>query len=154
MKKIGIVDTTFSRYDMVKEAIDELYSTGSGFEIIQKTVPGIKDLPVECKILFDTDHCDIVMAFGMPGPMPIDKQCAHESSIGLIITQLLTNKHIIEVFVYEDEADSDEALKNICVNRARKHARNVYYMLFNPSYLMEYRGMGLRQGGIDEGSVE
>ena len=102
MKIIGIVDTTFSRVDMGKAAIDELKNTGTGFRIERYTVPGVKDLPVACKKLFEEKNCDIVMALGMPGPKDIDKVCAHEASTGLIQVQILTNKHIIEVFVHMD----------------------------------------------------
>jgi riboflavin synthase len=153
MKKVGMVDTTFSRVDMLTEAEDELHSMGHGIEIVKRTVPGIKDLPVECKILLEKENCDIVMAFGMPGNMPIDKMCADEASNGIITVQLMTNKHIIEVFVHEDEAKNEKELKELAINRAREHARNVYYMLFNPSYLSANKGMGLRQGGKDKGPV-
>ena len=102
MKHIGIADTTFARVNMKKHAINTIQSLTSHIKIHNYTVPGIKDLPVACKILFDTYNCDIAMALGMPGAQPIDKQCAHEASLGLIHTQLLTNKHIIEVFVHED----------------------------------------------------
>ena len=103
MKLIGIADTTFARYDMGRAAIDELQKTGTGFRIIRVTVPGMKDLPVACKKLIEEQHCDICMALGMPGPMPKDKMCADEASNGLIRAQLMTNTHIIEVFVHEDE---------------------------------------------------
>ena len=95
MKIIGIADTTFARYDMAIAAIDELKSNITDFKIIRYTVPGIKDLPVACKKLFEEKNCDIVMALGMPGSKPIDKQCSHEASMGLIQTQLICNKHII-----------------------------------------------------------
>ena len=49
----------------------------------------------------------------MPGSQPIDKQCAHEVSTGLIQAQLLTNTHIIEVFVYEDEVVTDKELARL-----------------------------------------
>ena len=65
MKKIGILDTTFARYDMARDAIDEIKSNVTGIKIIRVTVPGIKDLPVACKKLLE--ECDIVMALGMPG---------------------------------------------------------------------------------------
>src|SRR5512137_2433058 len=121
MKRIGIADTTFARYDMAQVAINELQSLTAGFKIIRYTVPGIKDLPVACKKLFDEHTCDIVMALGMPGPKSIDKQCAHEASMGLIYTQLLCNKHIIEVFVYEDETQNDKDLAKLANQRAREH---------------------------------
>ena len=99
MKLIGVVDTMFARLDMGGAAIDELKHMGTGFKVIRRTVPGIKNLPVEAKKLIEEDKCDIVIALGMPGAQAIDKQCAHEASTGIIAAQLMTNKHIIEVFV-------------------------------------------------------
>ena len=154
MKKIGIADTTFARYDMAHSAIQELHSTGTGFKIIRYTVPGIKDLPVACKKLFDEQECDLVIALGMPGAMPIDKQCAHEASLGLIQTQLLSNKHIIEVFVHEDEASDEKGLAWLADKRAREHAINAYDLLFRPYRLTEKAGKGLRQGFEDIGPIK
>ena len=154
MKKIGIADTTFARFDMGKAAIDELKSNRSGFKIIRYTVPGIKDLPVACKKLFDKQNCDLVMALGMPGAEPIDKQCAHEASTGLIQTQLLCNKHIIEVFVHEDEAGSEKELAWLADKRSREHALNALDLLFKPENLIKNAGKGLRQGYEDAGSIE
>ena len=154
MKKIGIVDTTFARFDMGKAAIDELKSNRSGFKIIRYTVPGIKDLPVACKKLFDEESCDLVMALGMPGAEPIDKQCAHEASTGLINTQLLCNKHIIEVFVHEDEAENERELAWLANKRSREHALNALNLLFKPENLIKNAGKGLRQGYEDAGSIE
>lgn len=154
MKRIGIADTTFARYDMASAAINELQSHTTGFKIIRYTVPGIKDLPVACKKLFDEQGCDMVMALGMPGAQPIDKQCAHEASTGLIQTQLLCTKHIIEVFVYEDEAPTDKELARLADRRAREHARNVIDLLFHPENLMKHAGHGLREGFKDAGPVQ
>ena len=83
-KRIGVADTTFARVDMAAVAIDELKATGTGFVVERYTVPGVKDLPVACKRLFEERDCDIVMALGMPGGEEIDKVCAHEASQGLI----------------------------------------------------------------------
>jgi riboflavin synthase len=141
--KIGIADTTFARYDMGKAAIDELHRWVSA-TIERYTVPGIKDLPVASKKLIEESGCDIVMALGMPGPKPIDRQCAHEASTGLIITQLMTNKHIIEVFVYEDEAPSDKELARLADARTREHAQNVFKLLNNR--LTAEAGKGKREG--------
>ena len=153
MKKIGIADTTFARYDLAKSAIDELKSQDTGFKIVRYTVPGIKDLPVACKKLFEERDCDIVMALGMPGSKPIDKQCAHEASIGLIQTQLMCSKHIIEVFVHEGEAGDEKELAWLSDRRAREHALNVINLLFHPESLAKQAGKGLREGFEDAGSV-
>ena len=154
MKIIGIADTTFARYDMGRSAIDELQKAGTGFRIVRYTVPGVKDLPVACKKLIEEQNCDIVMALGMPGPKQKDKMCAHEASTGLIRAQLMTNKHIIEVFVHEDEAESDEELAFLADRRAREHALNVYDLLFRPESLTKRAGTGLRQGFADAGPVK
>ena len=153
MKLIGIADTTFARYDIGSSAIDELKSNATGFKIIRYTVPGIKDLPVACKRLFDEQNCDIVIALGMPGSKPIDKQCAHEASTGLIQTQLMCNKHILEVFVHEDEAEDDKTLAWLADRRAREHALNCLDLLFKPEKLTSSTGKGLREGFRDAGPL-
>jgi riboflavin synthase len=109
---------------------------------------------VACKKLIEEKDCDIVIALGMPGAKPIDKQCAHEASSGLIQVQLLTNKHIIEVFVHEDEAEDERELAWLMDSRAREHAINVYRMLFKPEAMTKQAGKGLRQGFEDAGPVE
>ena len=154
MKKIGVVDTTFARYDMAKAAIDELKSNDTGFKIIRYTVPGVKDLPVACKKLFEERECDIVIALGMPGPMPIDKQCAHEASLGLMQTQLMCNKHILEVFVHEDETKDEKELVWLADKRAREHALNALDLLFHPNNLTKNAGKGLREGFEDAGPLK
>ncbi len=154
MKIIGIADTTFARVDMASEAIAELKATGTGFRIERYTVPGVKDLPVACKKLFEERKCDIVIALGMPGAQPIDKVCAHEASAGLIQVQLMTNRHIIEVFVHEDEAKGHKELKKLASNRAREHAVNAYDLLFRPERLTKMAGTGQRQGLADAGRID
>ena len=153
MKKIGVVDTTFARYDMAKAAIDELKKNATNIKIERYTVPGIKDLPVAAKKLIEEKNCDIIMAFGMPGKEAIDKQCAHEASLGLIAVQLLTNTHVIEVFVHEDEAKDEKELKWLAERRAREHALNVISLLFNPEELTKKAGTGQRQGFEDAGPL-
>jgi riboflavin synthase len=154
MKRIGIADTTFARYDMAKTAIDEISNNATGFKILRYTVPGMKDLPVACKKLFDEQACDIVLALAMPGAQPIDKQCAHEASLGLIQAQLLCNKHIIEVFVHMDEASTEKELVLLTNKRVREHALNVIDLLFKPDSLTKNAGKGLRQGFEDAGSLK
>jgi riboflavin synthase len=154
MKKIGIVDTTFSRVNMGKEAVDELKSMGTGFRVVRRTVPGVKDLPVASKKLIEEEGCDIVIALGMPGREPIDKTCAHEASQGIIQAQLMTNTHILEVFVHMDEVSDDRSLVELAVRRTREHARNAYLLLFRPDELVKQAGTGQRQGFEDAGPAE
>ena len=149
--RVGIADTTFARYDMAQSAIDELRRWMSA-HIERYTVPGIKDLPVAAKKLIEERGCDIVMVLGMPGSQPIDKQCAHEASTGLIQAQLLTNTHIIEVFVYEDEVVTDKELARLADARTREHAQNVYKLLFDR--LTAEAGKGKREGFADTGAVD
>lgn len=149
MVKIGIVDTMFSRVDMGAIALDEL--KGYDVDAVRRTVPGIKDLPVECKRLLM--ECDVVMALGMVGGAPIDTQCAHEASIGIQHAKLMTGKHIIEVFVHENEAWSEREFFEICNNRVRKHAHNAINIVLHPEKMVEQAGKGKRQGKEDEGPI-
>ena len=149
--KVGIADTTFARVNMGRFAIDELKKHGS-VVIERYTVPGVKDLPVACKKLFDEYRCDICMALGMPGGKEKDRMCAHEASTGLIQCQLMTNRHIIEVFVHEDEAADDGELAWLAEQRAREHAVNVM-KLMRPGTLEREAGSGQRQGFADAGTA-
>ena len=150
---IGIADTTFANIDMAKFAIG-IIKNNSKNKIVRYTVPGIKDLPVACKKLFEEDRCDIVMAFGMPGPMPIDKQCSHEASIGIQQAQLMANKHILEVFVHMDESKSSKELFDIAKNRSEKHALNALALLKGKTELTKFAGTGRRQGKEDIGALK
>ena len=151
--KIGIADTTFSRVNMAEFAADAI-KKNSNNQIERYTVPGIKDLPVACKLLFEKYNCDIVMALGMAGPKLIDKQCSHEASLGIQAAQLMANKHIMEVFVHMDEADNDGELYAIAKNRTEKHALNAIELLKGREALAKYAGMGKRQGKEDQGPIK
>ena len=148
--KVGVADTTFSRVNMGTIAIDELRKHAS-VAIERSTVPGIKDLPVACKKLIEERHCDIVMALGMPGGKEKDRLCAHEASQGLITCQLMTNTHIIEVFVHEDEAKDGKELAWLAEQRTREHAVNTIKLILRPRDLENEAGTGQRQGFEDAG---
>ena len=156
MDRIGVVDTMFARYDMGGEAIDELKGCpgfGATFEVVRRTVPGFKDLAVECKRLIENEGCLIVVALGMPGRAAIDQVCAHEASQGLMQAQLMTSTHILEVFVHENEEEDPAALADVCSNRSRGHARNAYWMVYEPDQLVRRAGQGVRQGYEDAGPL-
>ena len=151
-EKVGIADTTFARVDMAKFAINVI-KKNSDAEIIRYTVPGFKDLPVACKRLIEEDKCDIVIALGMAGKKPIDKQCAHEAALGLQAVQLMANKHVLEIFVHMDEAKTEKEIYEIAKNRAEKHTLNVLALLKGKTDLTKFAGMGKRQGKEDEGPI-
>ncbi|MGD1005298.1 MAG: riboflavin synthase [Methanoregulaceae archaeon] len=148
--RVGVADTTFSRVNMGVIAIDELKKHAS-VAIERVTVPGIKDLPVACKKLIEERRCDIVLALGMPGGQEKDRLCAHEATQGLIMTQLLTNTHIIEVFVHEDEAKDERELAWLAEQRTREHAINAIKIVLYPRELERDAGTGQRQGFADAG---
>jgi riboflavin synthase len=147
---VGVADTTFSRVNMGAIAIDELKKHAS-VAIERSTVPGIKDLPVACKKLIEERRCDIVIALGMPGGKEKDRLCAHEASQGLITCQLMTNTHIIEVFVHEDEAKDGKELAWLAEQRTREHAVNAVKLILRPRDLENEAGTGQRQGFEDAG---
>ena len=148
-KKIALVDTMFSRGDMGKIALQtmEREAKVNRWEIliVKKTVPGVKDIPVAMLRLLEQGCCAGI-ALGMPGKMPIDKQCSHEASLGIAQVQLMTRKSVLEVFVHEDEGENDAGLAQIMRDRASKHALNLLWMLFAPQELSKRAGSGERQG--------
>ncbi len=153
MKKIGVADTTFARVDLARYAVRALEARGTGFKIVRRTVPGIKDLPVACRQLFLEDHVDLCLALGMPGPAELDRSSAQTASFGLMMTQVLAAKPILECFVHEGEATSAVELETLGRRRAEEHALNAYALLFRPRDLERHAGEGLRQGFADAGPV-
>jgi riboflavin synthase len=89
----------------------------------------------------------------MPGRAAIDEVCAHEASQGIMQAQLMTSTHVLEVFVHESAEEDPAALVPIGESRARKHARNAYWMLYEPDQLERRAGMGIRQGYADAGPI-
>jgi riboflavin synthase len=138
---------------MARAAVNAIKKEAS-IEIVRYTVPGIKDLPVAAKILLEEEKCDLVIVLGMPGKAEKDRMCAHEASSGLIMAQLMTNRHIIEVFVHEDEAADEPALAWLAERRAAEHAQNAIRLLLYPEKLTRLAGTGQRQGYEDAGPIE
>ena len=153
MKRIGLADTTFARVDMARYAAETLGGAGTGFRVVRRTVPGIKDLPVACRQLFQQEKADLCLAFGMPGKAEYDKVCAHEASLGLMFTGVLEAKPIVECFVFEGEAKDGTELELLARRRAQEHAQNAFDLLFRPKRLARRAGEGLRQGFGDAGPV-
>lgn len=155
MRKVGVVDTTFARVDMASHAIEVIRSLLPDARIVRYTVPGIKDVPVAAKKLIEEEGCEIVIALGWVGKTLTDKLSYLALSTGLITVQLMTNKHVIDVTVHEDEAESEEDLYRIAVDRARKHAENLVALLTRGrEALSKKAGKGVRQGYPDVGPIE
>ncbi|MEM3030602.1 MAG: riboflavin synthase [Candidatus Micrarchaeia archaeon] len=142
--RLAVVDTTFARVDMAKFVLEELQKYGA-VSVVRSTVPGIKDLAVECKRLLDRD-CHAAIALGMVGAADLDRDCANQASLGIQWAKLLTGKHIIEVFVHESEAKDANELYAICEDRARKHAHNAVALARESGELAKWAGQGRRQG--------
>lgn len=150
-KRIGVVDTMFARADMGGLAVATLKKSKKPITIIRKTVPGIKDLGVEAKRLIELDKCEIVITLGMVGKAPIDKTCAHEAVQGIQWAQLLTNTHVLDVMVFEDEGQgSDKQLAEIMHDRVTKHAMNAVDLIFDPHSLTKRAGTAQRQGSKND----
>lgn len=150
--KIGVVDTTFARVPMGAAAADELKQRAD-VRVERATVPGLKDLPVASKRLVEERGCSLVIALGMVGPKPVDKTTAQVASTALQTAQLMTNVHILEVFVHEDEARNESELAWLAERRAREHARNAIRMLLEPDEMLRRAGTGQREGFRDVGPL-
>jgi len=150
--KVGIADTTFSRINMGKIAIDELRSISS-LPHERYTVPGIKDLPIAAKKLIEERDCDIVISCGWVGKTDTDKLSYIVLSMGIQLVQLLTGKHVIDVTIHEDEAEDEQELLMVAENRVREHVRNAVDLLLNPKKLEKLAGTGQRQGYEDVGEI-
>tara|TARA_Y100000310_G_scaffold218423_1_gene219702 strand:+ start:168 stop:617 length:450 start_codon:yes stop_codon:yes gene_type:complete len=148
--RIGIADTTFSRVNMAQAAIEAIADKA---EIERYTVPGFKDLPVACKILFEKYNCDIILALGWTGKEDIDEVCAHEANQGLFRVELDAGKHILKVFFHEKETSNLQEQKEVALDRAKKHALNALKLLEGKEALTPNAGSGLRQGYNNEGSL-
>ncbi len=154
MVRICIVDTTFARVDMARRAIAVLKQLMPDAQIFRRTVPGLKDVPVEVLRMFEEYECDAGMVFGWVGPTLTDKITYAAYSIAMQLVQLKLGKHVIDVTVHEDEAGDEESLLSIAIDRAEKHAYNLYLLLRNPEELSRLAGTGRRQGYPDVGSLE
>jgi len=151
MVRIGVVDTTFARVDMGGIAVEELKSLDPNAVIYRITVPGVKNIPYAAAKLIKEFNCDGVLATGWVGPALVDKISYLVMSIGLVLLQIETMRPIIDVTVHEDEASEERELKMIAIDRTRKHARNLIYILRGD--LSKWAGMGLRQGRPDVGPI-
>ena len=156
MHRIGVVDTMFARYDMGAEALDELASCpghGTVFEVVHRTVPGFKDLAVAAKRLIENEGCRIVVALGMPGKAA-DRQGLRPRGLHGDHAGPADHHHPHPRGLRPRERGGRPGRPGRGVrNRARNHARNAYWMLYEPEQLTRRAGQGVRQGYEDAGPL-
>ncbi|MCK4326845.1 MAG: riboflavin synthase [Candidatus Diapherotrites archaeon] len=151
--KVGVVDTMFARVDMYPFVVQAFQDVGWEPEIVRRTVPGVKDMPVEALDLLEKEGCAIVLTLGMGGGEPVDYTCVHEACVGIQGVMLKTGKHVIDVIVHRNEVKDDLEFYKLCKNRAYKHAVNAYWLLSKPEELTKRAGTGERQGLDNEGQI-
>ncbi|MEZ0319966.1 MAG: riboflavin synthase [Pyrobaculum sp.] len=151
MTCIGVVDTTFARVDMGGVAVEELRLLMPDALVKRITVPGIKNT-VWGALKLIKEGCEAVMVLGWVGPTPVDKYSYLATSIGLIQLQIQTGVLVLDVTVHEEEGGGDEErLKEIAIDRSRKHAWNLVQILRGD--LSRFAGRGLRQGYPHAGEI-
>ncbi|MEM1598677.1 MAG: riboflavin synthase [Pyrobaculum sp.] len=151
MTCIGVVDTTFARVDMGSAAVEELRLLMPDALVKRLTVPGIKNT-VWGALKLIKEGCEAVMVLGWVGPTPVDKYSYLATSIGLMQLQIETGVLVLDVTVHEEEGGGDEKrLKEIALDRARKHAWNLVQLLRGD--LSRFAGKGLRQGYPHAGEI-
>lgn len=156
MNKIGVIDTMFARIDMgaiAAATLAGLPGHGERFEVVRHTVPGFKDLAVECRQAIEREECTIMLACGMAGGAELDRWSGLVASQGIMLAQVLTGVHILEVFVHATEDLDPAGLAELTRRRVENHAVNAYWMLYCPEKLAARAGQGIRQGADDEGPL-
>jgi len=146
----------FARIDMgaiAQRKLATMDGHGRRFQVLRRTVPGMKDLAVAARQLIEGHACSVVIACGMPGPAKIDQICAHEASQGIMLAQVLTGVHILEAFVHVGEEPDESRFIQLCRRRIEGHALNAYWMVCAPDELVARAGQGVRQGTDDVGPL-
>ncbi|MEM1519447.1 MAG: riboflavin synthase [Pyrobaculum sp.] len=151
MTCIGVVDTTFARIDLAAVAMDELKNLMPDVLIKRLTVPGIKNT-IWAALQLSKEGCDAVVVLGWVGPTQVDKYSYLATSIGLIQLQIATGVFVLDITIHEEEGGGDEKkLKEVAVDRVKKHMWNLYQILRGD--LQRYAGRGLRQGYPHAGEI-
>ncbi len=149
MKKIGIVDTAYSRVDMAKVVCNFFRQNelkiGNNIEIIRATVPGHKELAVGALSLFEKNDCDVCIVFGWVGPKESDLVSAHEAALAIAFGKVKVSRHILECFVFESQHE-ETALKDIATNRAIAHMKSALSIVSDDSLSSIKSSIGDREG--------
>ncbi|MFN7105049.1 MAG: riboflavin synthase [Pyrobaculum sp.] len=149
MTCVGIVDTTFARVDMGGIAVEELKNLMPDAVVRRITVPGVKNA-VWGALRLIKEGCDAVAVLGWVGPTQVDKYSYLATSIGLMQLQIATGVLVLDVTIHEEEGD-EKKLKEIAVDRTKKHMWNLVQILRGD--LGRYAGKGLRQGYPHAGEI-
>ncbi|MGI0117721.1 riboflavin synthase [Zooshikella sp. RANM57] len=157
MKKIGIVDTAFSRVDMAKFAIQQIEQAkqicNSELTWLKATVPGHKEVAVEALRLLEQEQCDICIVFGWVGPKALDLTSAHEAAIALAMAKVQARKHVLECFIFESQHEQD-ALFEAASQRAVAHAKSAISMITDDPAWVVHSSIGDREGEANASVLE
>lgn len=115
MKKIGIIDTAYSRVDMATVIEDEFRNTQlidyQPVELVFATVPGHKELAVGALRLIENNQCNICITLGWVGPKECDQTSAHEAALAIAMAKVKTSCHILECFIFEANYNEEDLAK-------------------------------------------
>ena len=149
MKKIGIVDTAYSRVNMAKFAIQQveyvMQTSEMNVGLVHATVPGHKELAVEALRLLEEEQCDICVVFGWVGPKELDLTSAHEAAMALAMAKVQARKHVLECFIFESQHD-EASLLEVASKRAVAHANNAIAMITKNASWELHSSIGDREG--------
>lgn len=149
MKKIGIVDTAYSRVDMAKVINLEFEQMQrdhcQSIELLRATVPGHKELAVGALQLLEVWQCDVCIVLGWVGSKDSDLTSAHEASIAVAMAKVKTSRHILECFVFESKHDESD-LCDIASNRAVAHLKSALQLVSDNVLTAIQSSIGDREG--------
>ncbi|MCS0316076.1 riboflavin synthase [Vibrio diabolicus] len=149
MKKIGIVDTAYSRVDMATVILNQFESQQRAdcqpIELVRTTVPGHKELAVGALKLMEEQQCDVCIVLGWVGPKDSDHTSAHEAALAIAMAKVKVSSHILECFVFESHHDESE-LVEISKNRAKAHLNSALLLASDKEGYTVPSSIGDREG--------
>jgi len=75
------------------------------------------------------------------------------ASQGIMLVQVLTGVHVLEVFAHAAEEADENRFVELCRRRVEGHAVNAHWLLYAPDELRARAGQGVRQGAPDAGPL-
>lgn len=149
MFKLGIIDTAYSRVDMMRLVLEKTQEIARIHKInvktLSRTVPGHKELAVEALRLIEDQGCDICIVLGWVGPRKSDLVSAHEACMALNIAKTMSRTHILECIIYESDIEEKSLLESSRL-KAISCTRHALGMISDIDCLKIKGGEGDREG--------